>query len=92
MERADFANGEIHGRDAGNAGNALRSFGSVGTVVVQKIALFGRKIDCRPRYQFEAQLPAMVVVAAFAQGRSIFRNLEDWRGDGPTGLSKSIPA
>lgn len=62
------------------------SFGSVGSVVVQKINPFGRKVDCRPRYQFASQLPIMVVMAMFAQGQSIFRNLEDLRNDEPDGI------
>ena len=62
------------------------AFGSVGSVVVQKINPFGRKVECRPLYQYVSQLPAMVVMAAFAQGQSIFRNLEDWRNDEPDGI------
>jgi hypothetical protein len=62
------------------------SFGSVGSVVVQKINPFGRKVDCRPRYQFATQLPAMLVITAFAQGQSIFRNLEHLRSDEPDGI------
>jgi 5-enolpyruvylshikimate-3-phosphate synthase len=62
------------------------SFGSVGSVVLQKINPFGRKVDCRPRYQFALQLPIMVVMAMFAQGQSIFRNLEDLRRDEPDGI------
>ena len=64
------------------------TYGSAGSVVVQKIALFGRKVDCRPRYQFAAQLPAMVVVAAFAQGQSIFRSLDYLRNDDPDGIEQ----
>jgi hypothetical protein len=64
------------------------SFGSIGTMVVQKITPFGRKIDCRPRYQFATQLPAMAVMAAFAQGQSIFRNLEDLRINEPDGIEQ----
>jgi hypothetical protein len=64
------------------------SFGSVGTLVVQKISPFGRKVDCRPRYQFATQLPAMAVMAAFAQGQSIFRHLEDLRIDQPDGIEQ----
>ena len=66
----------------------MSSFGSVGSVVIQKINPFGRKVDCRPRCQYVAQLPAMIVMAAFAQGQSIFRNLEDRRNDDPDGLEQ----
>jgi 3-phosphoshikimate 1-carboxyvinyltransferase len=64
------------------------SFGSIGSLVVQKISPFGRKVDCRPRYQFARQLPAMLVMAAFAQGQSIFRNLEDLRNEDPDGIDR----
>jgi hypothetical protein len=64
------------------------SFGSIGTMVVQKISPFGRKMDCRPRYQYTTQLPAMAVMAAFAQGQSIFRHLEDLRLDQPDGIEQ----
>jgi hypothetical protein len=64
------------------------SFGSIGSMVVQKINPFGRKMDCRPRYQFATQLPAMAVMAAFAQGQSIFRNIEDLRNDEPDGIEQ----
>lgn len=64
------------------------SFGSVGSVVVQKINPFGRKVDCRPRYQFATQVPAMLVMSAFAQGQSIFRHLEHLRSDVPDGIER----
>ncbi len=64
------------------------SFGSVGNVVVEKIDLFGRKVDCRPLYQFTSQLSSMVVMSAFAQGQSIFRSLDDLRDDEPDGIER----
>ena len=64
------------------------SFGSVGNVIIQKISPFGRKVDCKPRFQFATQLPAMLVVAAFAQGQSVFRHLEDLRNDEPDGIER----
>jgi hypothetical protein len=67
---------------------AVGAFGSLGRAVVQKINLFGRKTDCIPRYQFTLQLPAMVVMTAFAQGQSVFRNLQDWRYDEPDGIEQ----
>jgi hypothetical protein len=66
------------------------SFGSVGTVIVQKMNFFGRKIECRPWWQYAAQLPIMIVMAAFAQGQTIFRNLEDPREDSPDGVERLI--
>jgi hypothetical protein len=62
------------------------SFGSVGTVSFQKLGLSGRKVDCGPLFTFAHQLPAMVVMAAFAQGQSVFRGLADLRRDEPDGI------
>jgi hypothetical protein len=62
------------------------SFGSVGTVSLQKFGLSGRKVDCDPLFTFVHQLPAMMVIAAFAQGQSVFRGLSDLRSDEPDGI------
>jgi 5-enolpyruvylshikimate-3-phosphate synthase len=66
------------------------SFGSVGTVIVQKISTFGRKVECRPYWQYASVLPSMVVMAAFSQGQTVFRNLEDLREDEPDGIGQLI--
>ena len=62
------------------------SFGSAGTVVVQKFNPVGRKVECSPNFQYVFQLPAMVVTAAFAQGQTVLRGLEDLRLDEPDGI------
>jgi hypothetical protein len=66
------------------------SFGSVGTVIVQKISIFGRKVECWPRWQYASQLPSMAVMAAFAQGQTIFRGLDELREDEPDGVERLI--
>ena len=64
----------------------VTSFGSVGTVSLQKLGLSGRKVDCDPLFSFVHQLPAMMVIAAYAQGQSVFRGLADLRNDEPDGI------
>lgn len=66
------------------------SFGSVGTVIVQKMGTFGRKFECRPHWYYASVLPAMAVMAAFAQGQTVFRHLEDLREDEPDGMGQLI--
>jgi hypothetical protein len=78
------------GGTVGTNETGISSFGPMGTVIVQKTNAFGRKIECRPWWQFAAQLPTMAVMAAFAQGQSIFRGLEDPREDEPDGLARII--
>jgi hypothetical protein len=69
---------------------ASTSFGSVGTVSLQKLGLSGRKVDCNPLFTYAPQLPAMAVIAAYAQGQSVFRGLSDLRCDEPDGLSQIL--
>jgi hypothetical protein len=59
------------------------SFGSTGLLSMQKIELVGRKLDCKPLSSYEHYLPPLVILAAFAQGQSVFRGLEDLRNDEP---------
>ena len=66
------------------------SFGSIGTVSFQKLGLSGRKVDCSPLFAYTHQLPAMVVMAANAQGQSVFRGLEDLRKDEPDGIEQIV--
>jgi hypothetical protein len=62
------------------------SYGSTGTVIVQKFNPLGRKVECSPNFQYVFQLPAMTVTAAFAHGQTILRGLEDLRRDEPDGI------
>lgn len=78
------------GGTVGTQETAIGSFGSVGTVIVQKMSAFGRKIECRPWWQYAAQFPAMAVMASFAQGQTIFRGLDDLRGEEPDGVERII--
>lgn len=59
------------------------SFGSTGLINIQKCDLVGRKIECSPAFAFKPHLPSMVILAAFAEGQSVFRDLEDLRNDEP---------
>jgi hypothetical protein len=62
------------------------SFGSAGMLTIQKCDLVGRKVECCPSSLFSSHLPSMVVLAAFAEGQSVFRDLEDLRNDQPDGI------
>jgi hypothetical protein len=59
------------------------SFGPVGNVQLQRFQLGGRKVECRPLFQYRSQLPVMVMLSAFAAEQSVFRGLEDLRLDQP---------
>jgi len=65
---------------------ARTSFGSCGMLHIQTGGLEGRKIECVPAVEFTPYLAAMVVVASFAQGESVFRGLEDLRHDESDGI------
>jgi hypothetical protein len=69
---------------------AATSFGSCGTVALEKFGHSGRKVECVPLFQYAAQLPAMVVLAAFGEGQSVFRGLADLRSDEPDGIAQLI--
>ncbi len=62
------------------------SFGSVGILHIQSTGLVGRKTECIPAVQYQPYLPAMVVIAAFAKGESVLRELADLRDDEPDGI------
>ena len=62
------------------------SFGSCGSIQLQRFTRIGRKIDCLPRTQFEHQIPAMTILAAFAEGQSVFRNCAYLRDELPDGI------
>jgi len=62
------------------------SFGQVGMVQLQRFERAGRRVDCVPLSQYRRQLPAMVAVALFSQGESVFRNLAPLRHDTPDTL------
>jgi hypothetical protein len=64
------------------------AFGPVGAVTVQKSERVGRKARCVPLYQYLGQLPCMTIAAAFAEGKSVFRDLEPMRLFDPDGLDQ----
>jgi len=62
------------------------AFGMRGALTVKKSDCCGRKVRCLPHYQYFGQLPAMAVAAAFAEGKSVFRELQPLRLCEPDGL------
>jgi hypothetical protein len=66
------------------------SYGLCGTVTLTKFGHSGRKVECEPLYMYVSQLPAMVVLAAYASGQSVFRGLADLRNDEPDALAQII--
>jgi len=66
--------------------NGKTAFGLRGTVSVKKSECVGRKVRCVPLYQFIGQLPCMAVASAFAEGKSVFRELGALRLFEPDGL------
>jgi hypothetical protein len=66
------------------------SFGPCGTVTFTKFGHSGRKVECVPLFQYAPQLPAMVVLAAYGAGQSVFRGCADLRNDEPDGLEQIL--
>jgi len=66
------------------------SFGSTGVVSLQKFKCIGHKMECKPLYHYRRQLPAMVALATFAKGQSLFRALEDLRNDAPDPIEQLL--
>lgn len=66
------------------------SFGDCGAIQIQKFALVGRKVECRPLDQFSLQLGAMIMIGAFAQGQSVFRGLQGLRALPDDGINQII--
>jgi hypothetical protein len=69
-------------------GESKTSFGTRGSVSVKKVECFGRKVRCAPLYQYMGQLPCMAVTAAFAAGKSVFRELGALRLCEPDGIDQ----
>jgi hypothetical protein len=66
------------------------SFGSTGMVYLQSFKCYGHKMDCIPLYHYQRQLPAIVTIATFAKGQSVFRGLEDLRNETPDAIEKVL--
>lgn len=64
------------------------SFGSVGILHLQLASLTGRKMECVPAFLYHPFLPSMIVIAAFANGESVFREIADLRFDTPDGIAR----
>ena len=67
---------------------AKTAFGPTGVVTVRKSERVGRKARCVPLYHYLGQLPCMTIAAAFAEGKSVFRDLEPMRLFDPDGLEQ----
>lgn len=66
------------------------SFGETGLIQLQSFTLTNRKVVCAPTHQFIEHLPAMVVIASFGQGQSVFRGIEDLRRDEPDTIEQLV--
>lgn len=66
------------------------SFGQVGMVQLQRFSPAGRRLECVPLYQYEKQFPSMVVIALFAEGESVFRELGELRNDTPDTIGRIV--
>lgn len=66
------------------------SFGSTGTACLQSFKLVGHKMECTPLYQYYRQLPAIVTIATFAKGQSVFRGLEEIRHETPDEIEQML--
>jgi hypothetical protein len=62
------------------------SFGAAGMLSLSRFDLSGQKIDFAPQHPAAMQLPAMAMVAAFAENQSLFRQFEDLRRSDPDGI------
>ena len=66
------------------------SFGSTGMAYLQHFKLAGHKMECKPLYQYQGQLPAMITIATFAMGQSVFRELQDLRNEVPDAIDQIL--
>jgi hypothetical protein len=66
----------------------VTSFGQAGSLQLQRFDIAGRKTDCTPLFQFRSQLPMMVMIAAYANGQSIFRSLQILHTLVPDGITQ----
>ncbi|MCU0609502.1 MAG: hypothetical protein MUF22_07035 [Chitinispirillaceae bacterium] len=70
-------------RPSHQVGGKGGAFGETGMISFQKFELTGQKIDCSPAAHYAPQLPAMAMLAAFAEGETVLRRLDDIRLDEP---------
>ena len=57
------------------------SFGEIGLISIPKFKLVGRRLHCSPLYHYRPFFAALTVLANYAEGESIYRELEDFRLD-----------
>lgn len=59
------------------------TFGDVGLITLPKFDLVGRKLSCKPLYNYRPYLGSLTVLANYSEGQCIFRDLEDLRNEDP---------
>lgn len=62
------------------------AFGSCGMLSFPRFDLTGQKIEFAPQFSWAQQVPAMAILAAFAEGESVFRRFDDLRLNDPDGI------
>lgn len=78
------------GCNTGTQEERQSSFGSTGTACLQGFRLVGHKRECTPLYQYYRQLPAMVTIAIFANGQSVFRGLKELHNETPDEIEQML--
>jgi len=68
----------------------ITAYGAEGSIQLQRFSLSGRKIECVPLTHYRYQLPAMLVIALFASGQSLFRRLDYLRNEEPDGIKELL--
>jgi hypothetical protein len=68
--------------------SADTAFGPAGMLSFQKYDVTGQKTEGSPNWWYAFQAPAMAVLAAFAEGESVFRRLDDLRLSDPDGIQQ----
>lgn len=66
------------------------SFGPAGMLCLQKFNLAGHKMECNPLYYFKKHLPAMAVIATFAEGQSVFRGISELHNETPDAAAQIV--
>jgi hypothetical protein len=66
------------------------TFGATGMLQLQQFTLSNRTTTCKPACHYAPHLAPMAVIAAFGQGQSVFRGLEDLRLDMPDRLEQVL--
>lgn len=68
--------------------NKKTTYGTAGTVSLQRYELSGRKVDCTPLFHYRRHLPTLLLLALFSRGQTVFKGLEELRCDEPDPLDQ----